>query len=604
MSKLPENVRIYVCMGTGGIAAGAAEVMTAFESQFDHHGLSVELHENCTSHKVGCRGFCARDVLVDVVVDGAKTTYQFVQKKKVARIVEEHILGGRPVEEWMVDADYGQFHEKQTKVVLSDCGSIDPEEIDAYLAVEGYDAIEKILHEMAPEEVIAEAKNSGLRGRGGGGFPTGLKWDFCSKYVSPQKYVICNADEGDPGAFMDRSVIEGNPHAVIEGMAIAAYAIGATQGYVYIRAEYPLAVERLARALDQARKRGYLGKNILGRGFDFDVQIKQGAGAFVCGEETALIASIEGKRGMPRPKPPFPASQGLWGRPTIINNVETLANLPYIFRKGAEWFASLGSEKSKGTKVFALVGKINNSGLIEVPMGISLRTIINEIGGGCRKGKALKAVQTGGPSGGCIPVSLIDTPVDYESLAQVGAIMGSGGMVVMDEDNCMVDMARYFLEFTQDESCGKCVPCRVGTKRMLEILERIVAGKGEPEDVDLLVDLGEDIKAASLCGLGQTAPNPVLSMMRYFREEYDAHIVDKRCPAGVCKPLFQYQVVDPFCKLCGICVKKCPVGAIEGGPKTLAKIIDKKCIKCGICIDVCPFDAITQVDSQEAVEAK
>jgi NADH-quinone oxidoreductase subunit F len=591
-------------MGTGGIAAGGAEVMDAFHSEFDRLGIAAELHENCASHKVGCRGFCAKDVLVDVVVDGAKTTYEFVQKKKVARIVEEHVLGGKPVEEWVAGPDYDQFHSRQTKVVLSDCGSIDPEEIDAYLAVDGYRAIQTILADMTPEEVIEEVKNSGLRGRGGGGFPTGLKWDFCSKHVADQKYVICNADEGDPGAFMDRSVIEGNPHAVIEGMAIAAYAIGATLGYVYIRAEYPLAVQRLARALEQARGKGYLGKNILDTGFDFDVRIKQGAGAFVCGEETALIASVEGKRGMPRPKPPFPASHGLWGKPTIINNVETLANLPYIFRKGAEWFASLGSEKSKGTKVFALVGKINNSGLIEVPMGISLRTIINEIGGGCPKGKALKAVQTGGPSGGCIPTSLMDTPVDYESLAQVGAIMGSGGMVVMDEDNCMVDMARYFLEFTQDESCGKCVPCRVGTKRMLEILERIVAGKGEPEDIDLLIDLGEDVKAASLCGLGQTAPNPVLSMMRYFREEYNAHIVDKRCPAGVCKPLFQYEVVDPFCKLCGICVKKCPVGAIQGGPKQLAKIIDKKCIKCGICIEACPFDAITQVDSREKVEVE
>jgi NADH:ubiquinone oxidoreductase subunit F (NADH-binding) len=520
----------------------------------------------------------------------------------VPEIIEDHVIGGKPVEKWIAGPTYDAFHSLQTKVVLSDCGSIDPEEIDAWLAVEGYQALAKVLKELSPEETIAEVKTSGLRGRGGAGFPTGLKWGFAAMDKEEEKYIICNADEGDPGAFMDRSVVEGNPHAVIEGMIISGYAIGSRTGYVYIRAEYPLAVQRLARAIEQARERGYLGNNILDSGFDFDIRIKQGAGAFVCGEETALIASIEGQRGMPRPKPPFPANQGLWGKPTVINNVETLANLPYIFRKGADWFASLGSEKSKGTKVFALTGKVKNTGLIEVPMGIHLKEIVDVIGGAIEGGKTFKAVQTGGPSGGCIPTSLLNTPVDYESLTKVGAIMGSGGMVVLDEENCMVDMARYFLRFTQNESCGKCVPCRIGTKRMLEVLERIVDGKGEPGDMDLLLDLGEDIKAASLCGLGQTAPNPVISTIRYFRDEYDAHINDKRCPAGVCKALFQYQVVEPFCKMCGLCARKCPVGAIKGKKKELAKIIDSKCVKCGICKEVCPYDAITQVDNREKVE--
>ncbi len=602
MNSRPKSISISVCMGTGGIAAGGAEVMEAFEEALAHLGLAAELREKCTAHKVGCRGFCARDVLVDVVLDGQRTTYECVQADMVPRLVEEHIVGGVPVEQWLAGPDYEAFHAGQTKVVLSDCGSIDPEEIDAYLAVDGYTAIQKVLGEMLPEEVITKIKDSGLRGRGGAGFPTGLKWSFAAMAKGNEKYIICNADEGDPGAFMDRSIVEGNPHALIEGMSIAGYAIGANLGYVYIRAEYPLAVQRLAHAIEQARAREFLGKNIRNAGFDFDIQIKQGAGAFVCGEETALIASIEGGRGMPRPKPPFPAHRGLWGKPTIINNVETLANLPYIIRKGSEWFASLGSEKSKGTKVFALTGKVCNTGLIEVPMGIALKEIIYGIGGGIEGGRQFKAVQTGGPSGGCIPAELLDTPVDYESLAQVGAIMGSGGMVVMDEDNCMVEMARYFLHFTQEESCGKCVPCRVGTKRMLEILERIVAGQGEAGDLELLLDLGEDIKAASLCGLGQTAPNPVISTIRYFRDEYDAHIVHKRCPAGVCKALFEYQVVEPLCKLCGLCVRKCPVGAIEGGKKKLAKIKDRKCVKCGICIEVCPFDAITQIDIHETAE--
>jgi len=587
-----KGIEIRVCTGTGGIAAGGLEVLETFERILSEKNLKASLQKNCSSHRVGCRGLCARDVLVDVIIDGEKTTYQYIKPEMVERIIEEHIVNGTPVSEWTVSEDYHSFYEKQKKVVLSSCGEIDPEDIDSYISAGGYKAIEKVLKDMSPEDVIEEIKRSGLRGRGGAGFPTGLKWEMARNAQGDEKYIICNADEGDPGAFMDRAIIEGNPHAVIEGMIIGAYAIGAKKGYVYIRAEYPLAVERLKKALVQAKERNLLGRNILNRGFNFDIKIKLGAGAFVCGEETALIASIEGKRGMPRPKPPFPVQKGLFGKPTVINNVETLANIPYIIAKGAEWFASYGTETSKGTKVFALTGKVKNTGLIEVPLGITLREIIYDIGGGIEGGRELKAVQTGGPSGGCIPASLIDTPVDYESLARAGSIMGSGGMIIMDETDCMVNVAQYFLQFTQSESCGKCVPCRIGTKRLLEILQRITSGRGKPEDLEKLEKLSNDIKATSLCGLGQTAPNPVLSTLKYFRHEYEAHIFEKRCPAGVCKDLLTYTILEEFCKGCGICLKVCPSGAIIGEKKKPHKIIPDICIKCGACFEVCKFKAI------------
>ncbi|MEK7266956.1 MAG: NADH-quinone oxidoreductase subunit NuoF, partial [Nitrospirota bacterium] len=567
-------------MGTGGIAAGGSEVMDAFRTELDASGIEATVEKNCLTHKVGCRGLCAKDVLVDVIVKGQKTTYQYVKPEMISRIVKEHIIENNPVTDWVVGDDYHNFHKKQLKVVLSDCGSIDPEDIDAYIAGKGYEAARKVLTSSAPEDVIGIIKASGLRGRGGAGFPTGVKWEAAMKQASKQKYMICNADEGDPGAFMDRSLIEGNPHAVIEGMIIGAYSIGADKGYVYIRAEYPLAVERLRKALSDARTRGFLGKDILGTKFSFDIKVKLGAGAFVCGEETALIASIEGQRGMPRAKPPFPVYSGLWGKPTVINNVETLANIPYIIRNGAEWFSSFGTEKSKGTKVFALTGKIKNSGLIEVPMGIPLREIIYDIGGGIEGDRALKAVQTGGPSGGCIPAEMLDTPVDFESLVKVGTFMGSGGMVVLDEDNCMVNMAQYFLQFTQSESCGKCVPCRIGTKRLLEILDRITKGKGKEGDIELLEKLSADIKAASLCGLGQGAPNPILSTIKYFRDEYEAHLNGK-CPAAVCKELLTYYILEEFCNGCGACLRACTAKAITGEKKKLHKIDPAVCIKCG-----------------------
>ncbi len=579
-------------MGTGGIAAGGNEVMGAFKAQFKKKGIAAIIHEDCCAQKVGCRGFCAKDVLVDVTIDEDKTTYEFIQPDMVPRIISEHVIGGEPVDEWIVKDDYHNFNQKQLKVVLSDCGEIDPENIFEYVKRGGYEATKKVLTTLTPEETIDLIKGSGLRGRGGGGFPTGLKWEIGRKADSDQKYIICNADEGDPGAFMDRSVVEGNPHAVVEGMIIGAYAIGADKGYVYIRAEYPLAVERLNLALRLAREENYLGKNIMGTGVDFDIKIKLGAGAFVCGEETALIASVEGKRGMPRSKPPFPTEKGLFSNPTIINNVETLANVPYIVRKGAEWFSSLGSEKSKGTKVFALTGKIKNTGLIEVPMGISLREIIYDIGGGMEDGKKLKAVQTGGPSGGCITEQFIDIKVDYESLAEIGSIMGSGGMVVLGEDDCMVNIAKFFLEFTQAESCGKCTPCRIGTKRLLEILERISEGRGRHTDIELLEDLGSDVKLSSLCGLGQTAPNPILSTLKYFREEYEAHIFDKHCPAGVCEKLISYTIIDEACVGCTMCARVCPAKTIVGEKKKPHMIIQDNCIKCGACFDVCKFKAV------------
>ncbi|MBI5640117.1 MAG: NADH-quinone oxidoreductase subunit NuoF, partial [Nitrospirae bacterium] len=554
-------------MGTGGIAAGGSEVMAAFKSQLSGKGVRADIRKNCSMHKVGCRGLCARDVLVDVIINDIKTTYQYIRPDMVERIINEHIIAGTPVEEWAVSGDYHKFHDKQIKVVLSDCGIVDPEDIASYIGSGGYEALKRVLGTMSQQDIVGMIKKSGLRGRGGAGFPTGVKWEICNKEQASQKYIICNADEGDPGAFMDRSVIEGNPHAVIEGMTIGAYAIGADKGYVYIRAEYPLAVERLRNALNQARQNRFLGKNILGTKFSFDIKVKLGAGAFVCGEETALIVSIEGQRGMPRAKPPFPVYKGLWGKPTVINNVETLANVPYIVRKGAEWYSSFGTEKSKGTKVFALTGKIRNSGLIEVPMGIPLREIIYDIGGGIENDRKFKAVQTGGPSGGCITADMLDIKVDFESLASVGSIVGSGGMVVLDENDCMVNIAKFFLQFTQSESCGKCVPCRIGTKRLLEILERITSGKGRKGDIELLEDLAGDIKATSLCGLGQTAPNPVLSTIKYFRDEYEAHITKKKCPAGVCRDLLSYAVLAEFCKGCGMCKRVCPAGAIAGERK-------------------------------------
>jgi NADH:ubiquinone oxidoreductase subunit F (NADH-binding)/(2Fe-2S) ferredoxin len=587
-----KDISIKVCMGTGGIAAGGVNVMSSFENTLAAAGIKATVERNCSVHKVGCRGFCARDVLVDVIINGDKSTYQYIKPDMVERIVNEHIKGGVPVSDWLVKNDYHTFHDKQVKVVLSDCGEVDPEDISSYISRGGYKATKKVLTTMTPQETIEVIKASGLRGRGGAGFPTGVKWDMAIKAPGPIKYLICNADEGDPGAFMDRSVVEGNPHAVIEGMIIGAYAIGAPYGYVYIRAEYPLAVDRLHLALKQAKERGLLGKNILGTGFDFNIKVKLGAGAFVCGEETALIASIEGRRGQPRAKPPFPVQKGLWGKPTIINNVETLANVPYIMTKGAEWYAGMGTEKSKGTKVFALTGKILNSGLIEVPMGIPLAEIIYDIGGGIEGGRKLKAVQTGGPSGGCIPASMVDTPVDYESLGKVGSIMGSGGMVVLDETDCMVNVAKYFLEFTKSESCGKCVPCRVGTKRLLEILTRITEGRGREGDIDLLTTLSSDVKTSSLCGLGQTAPNPILSTIKYYRDEYEAHIYEKRCPAGVCKDLLSYSILDEFCKGCTACVRVCPAGAIVGEKKKPHKIIQDICIKCGACFETCKFKAI------------
>ncbi len=592
---------VLICGGTGCTSSGSKVLISTFESEIEKNGLAEEVKVVQT----GCFGLCALGPVVIIYPEG--TFYSRVQESDVAEIVSEHLLKGRPVDRLVYkDADESvieeagktislndtNFYKTQKRVALRNCGLIDPEDIDEYIAMDGYAALGKVLTEMKPEEVVQVVKDSGLRGRGGGGFPTGLKWSFTAANAADQKYVVCNADEGDPGAFMDRSVLEGDPHCLIEAMAICGYATGATEGYVYVRAEYPIAVKRLQLAIDQAREYGLLGKNIFDSGFDFDLFIRLGAGAFVCGEETALMTSIEGNRGEPRPRPPYPAVKGLFGKPTTENNVETFANIPQIILKGAEWFASMGTEKSKGTKVFALGGKIENTGLVEIPMGTTLREIIYDIGGGIPNGKKFKAAQTGGPSGGCIPVSLIDTPIDYDNLTAIGCMMGSGGLIVMDEDNCMVDIAKFFLDFTVDESCGKCAPCRIGTKRMMEILEKITDGNGTLEDIDKLEELAYYIKENSLCGLGQTAPNPVLATLKFFREEYIAHVVDKKCPAGVCKKLLNYSIVADKCKGCTLCARKCPVGAISGTVKNPHVIDTVKCIKCGACMDSCKFGAI------------
>ena len=591
---------VLICGGTGCTSSGSLAVRKALENELEAQGLTEEIKIVTT----GCFGLCALGPVMIVYPEG--TFYSCVTAEDVPEIVSEHLLKGRIVDrlvhhEMKADAENRvtslnetQFYKKQKRVALRNCGVINPEVIDEYIAMDGYQALGKVLTEMTPEDVIKTVTDSGLRGRGGGGFPTGKKWECASKSVSDKKYVACNADEGDPGAFMDRSILEGDPHALIEAMAIAGYAIGADEGYVYVRAEYPIAIQRLQIAIDQAREYGLLGKDILGTGFNFDMHIRFGAGAFVCGEETALMTSIEGNRGEPRPRPPFPAVKGLFGKPTVLNNVETYANIPRIILLGADWFNSMGTERSKGTKVFALGGKITNTGLVEVPMGTTLREVVEEIGGGVPNGKKFKAAQTGGPSGGCIPAEHFDVPIDYDNLIAIGSMMGSGGLIVMDEDTCMVDIAKFFLEFTVDESCGKCTPCRIGTKRLLELLNKVTDGNATMEDLDKMEELCHHIKSASLCGLGQTAPNPVLSTLRYFRDEYIAHIVDKKCPAGVCKNLLQYSIIEDKCKGCTACARVCPVGAISGTVKEPHVIDASKCIKCGACMAKCKFGAIVK----------
>jgi NADH:ubiquinone oxidoreductase subunit F (NADH-binding) len=589
---MTKDIVIKVCTGTGGIASGGAEVLSAFKHAVSSSGIEATFYERCTVDKVGCRGFCSKDVLVDVIINGDKTTYKHIRSDMVARIFDEHIVKGNPVSEWIVEKEYHTFHDRQTKVVLSHCGEIDPEDINAYVAVGGYRAARKAVTSMEPGEIVETVKRSNLRGRGGAGFPTGVKWELGLKIPSDVKYVICNGDEGDPGAFMDRSVMEGDPHSIVEGMIICAKATESHRGYIYVRAEYPLAVKRLQMAIDQCYEAGFLGSAIFGTDFAFDLSIFQGAGAFVCGEATALMRSIEGKRGMPSPKLWRSAEKGLWDKPTVLNNVETFANIPRIILNGARWYRNLGTERSGGTKVFSLSGKVKNTGLIEVPLGVSLREIVYDIGGGIEGGKAFKALQTGGPSGGCVPAELLDLEVDYESLAQAGSIMGSGGMVVLDETSCMVNTAQFFLEFTQSESCGKCTPCRIGTKRMLEILQRITSGNGKEGDIELLEELGQYIRSTSLCGLGMTAPNPVLSTLRYFRHEYEAHIKEKRCPAAVCRDLITYSILEELCNGCGACKRVCPADAVRGTRKAPHRIDAEMCIKCGTCFDACKFKAV------------
>ena len=593
------RTHILVCGGTGCSSSHSQELIDAFHNQLQERGLAGEVQVI----KTGCFGLCALGPVVIVYPEGC--FYSHVTVEDIPEIVEEHILKGRIVtrllyQETVVDdstiknLNHTKFYEKQTRVALRNCGVINPENIDEYIAMDGYEALGRVLTQMTPDEVIQIVKDSGLRGRGGGGFPTGQKWLFARQSQGDVKYVCCNADEGDPGAFMDRSVLEGDPHVVLEAMTIAGYAIGAHQGYIYVRAEYPIAIHRLQVAIKQAREYGFLGEDIFGTGFAFDIELRLGSGAFVCGEETALMTSIEGHRGEPRPRPPFPAVKGLFGVPTILNNVETWANIPRIILNGAEWFAGMGTERSKGTKVFCLVGKINNTGLVEIPMGTTLREIVEDIGGGIPNGKKFKAAQTGGPSGGCIPASLIDTPIDYDNLTAIGSMMGSGGLIVMDEDTCMVDIAKFFLEFTVDESCGKCTPCRVGTRRLLEMLEQITVGNGSLELLKEMEELCYYIKANSLCALGQSAPNPVLSTLHYFRDEYEAHCVEKRCPAGVCKRLVRFSILEDQCKGCTACARACPVGAISGEVRKPHSIDPAKCIKCGACLETCRFNAIVK----------
>lgn len=584
---------IRIGLGTCGISAGGLAVYEELKKELSQNNVRVPLKET------GCMGMCYDEVLVEVVDGRDSYLYARVTPDRVKRIVGEHVLGNRPVTEWLVKSPgistEEAFFAKQKRIVLRNCGVIDPSSLDEYMAAGGYRAIHRVFQEYTPEQVIDIIQRSGLRGRGGAGFSTGLKWKFARQANGERKYLICNADEGDPGAFMDRSVLESDPHQVLEGMMIAAYAIGAEEAFIYVRAEYPLAVRRLKNALQQLAEKGFLGDKIFATGMNFHIKIKEGAGAFVCGEETALMASIEGRRGVPRIRPPFPAVKGLWGMPTNINNVETYANVPWIILNGAEAFAAMGTEKSKGTKVFALAGKIARSGLVEVPMGITINEIVNEVGGGIKEGKKFKAVQMGGPSGGCIPATMGDLKIDYQEITRTGAIMGSGGLIVLDETTCMVDLARFFLNFTQNESCGKCTFCRIGTKRMLEILERICAGQGKENDLDLLLDLAVKISSASLCGLGQTAPNPVITTIKYFREEYEAHIKEKRCPAHNCTALLTYSIAADKCTGCTLCARKCPVKAISGEKKTVHVIDAGLCTRCGVCYEVCKFDAVLKI---------
>ena len=587
---------VLVCGGTGCTSSGSQQIMVKLRDELGNQGLSEEV----SVVQTGCHGLCALGPIMIIYPDA--TFYAMVKEEDIPEIVSEHLLKGRPVERLLYNETVTptgikalsdtDFYKKQHRIALRNCGVINPEEIEEYIGTGGYQALGKVLTEMTPDDVIQVLLDSGLRGRGGAGFPTGMKWKLAKQNDADQKYVCCNADEGDPGAFMDRSVLEGDPHALLEAMTIAGYAIGASQGFIYVRAEYPIAVDRLKIAIDQAREMELLGDDIFGTGFSFNIDLRLGAGAFVCGEETALMVSIEGNRGEPRPRPPFPAQKGLFGKPTILNNVETYANIPQIILNGPEWFAAMGTEKSKGTKVFALGGKIHNTGLVEVPMGTTLREIIEEIGGGIPNGKKFKAAQTGGPSGGCIPTEHYDIPIDYDNLLAIGSMMGSGGLIVMDETDCMVDIAKFFLEFTVEESCGKCTPCRIGTKRMLEILDKVTKGQAKPEDIDRLEELCYYVKANSACGLGQTAPNPVLSTLKYFRDEYNAHIYDKKCPAGVCKALLSYYIDADKCKGCTLCARNCPANAITGSVKNLHVIDPEKCIKCGVCMEKCKFGAV------------